>query len=172
MKNAKVIALSSVATALCVILLSIGAYVEMFDLSCLFLASVVIMIPLSKKYYLGAFLTCVASSLLALLLTGARFQVVIPFAMFFGLHPIANQLQQKYNVNKILALIVKTAWFIGTLYVMYFITTMFVVENEIIAKYIHFVLIIGGGVGFFIYDYVMFCFQKTLDIIITKRLKF
>lgn len=169
--DSKGIALSAVSTALAVVLLIFGAYFETFDLSCLFLASLCMMLPLYKKYYLGAFLSYVATSLLALILTAGRFQVVIPFAMFFGLHAIANELQLKFNVNKIVAFIVKEIWFLGTLAVMYFFTKMFVSDNEVFEKYMPYIIIIGGALFFPLYDILIFRFKKMLDVLL-KRLKF
>lgn len=169
MKYSKIIALSAISSALCLILLVLGAFVEVFDLSCLFLASIVIMIPLSKGYALGAFLSYMASGLLGLLLTG-KFQIIIPFAMFFGLHPIVNFLQEKYKINKILALVVKAAWFIGTLFVTYYFTTLFVVETEWIKQYIVPIILMGGAAFFVFYDFFMFKFQEGVNNIV-KRLK-
>lgn len=168
MKYSKVIALSAVATAFCAIFLVFGAYVEVFDLSCLFMASLAIMIPLAKGYKLGAFLTYLASVLLGFILTGARFQILIPFAMFFGLHPIANYIQKQYKINTVLAIAIKTVWFVGTLFVTYYFTKMFVVEHEIIEKYINWIIVIGGGLFFLVYDFFMAAFQRSFDKLVDR----
>ncbi len=152
------------------ILLVVGAYFETLDLSCLFLASLCMMLPLYKEYYLGAFLAYVAAALLSLVLAGGRFQIIIPFAMFFGLHALANELQLKFKINKIFALVIKEIWFLGTLLVMYFFTQMFVSENEVLQKYVLYVLLGGGALFFPIYDYIIFKFKRSLDILL-KRLK-
>lgn len=170
MKYSKVIALSAVTTAFCIILLTFGAYVEVFDLSCLFLASLTLMLPLCKGYKLGAFLSYLASVLLGFILTGARFQILIPFAMFFGLHPIANYMQKEWKINKILALFIKTAWFVATLFITYYFTTMFIVEHEIVKKLINWVIPIGGSLVFWIYDFLMDSFQQKM-LAIVNRLK-
>lgn len=169
MKYSKVIALSAVSAAMCLILLVLGAFIDVLDLSCLFLASLVIMIPLSKGYALGAFMAYLASALLGLLLTG-KIQIILPFAMFFGLHPVVNYLQLKHKVNKVLATIVKAAWFIGTLFAAYYLTTLFVVETEWIKQYIVPIIIAGGAVFFVVYDVFMFKFQDAMNGIV-KRLK-
>lgn len=170
MKYSKVIALSAITTAFCTILLVFGAIVEVFDLSCLFMASLVIMIPLTKGYKLGAFLSYLASVLLGFILTGARFQILIPFTMFFGLHPIVNYLQKQFKINKILATALKAVWFVATLFITYYFTKMFIVEHEIIEKYINWVILIGGTIVFLIYDPLMDKFQESL-VKIVARLK-
>lgn len=170
MKYSKVISLSALSSALALILLTFGAYVEVFDLSCLFMASLALMLPLSKDYKLGGFLAYLATVILGFLLTGFRLQVMLPFTMFFGLHPIVNYFQKRLKINKILAGAVKCVWFIATLYVMYFFTKMFVAPHEFIEKYIHIFLILGGIIVFFIYDYLMVKFQYAVNSIV-KRLK-
>lgn len=168
MKYSRVVALSSVSTALAVIFLIIGSYIEVLDLSCLFMASLALMMPLAKDYKLGGLLSYVATVILAIFLTGMRLQVIIPFAMFFGLHPLANYFQKRLKINLVLATVIKTVWFIGTLYVMYFATKIFVSPNEFIEKYIHFVLIIGGAVIFIVYDKLMHRFQKAVNSIVFR----
>lgn len=170
MRDSKAIALSALSAALAVILLVAGAYFETFDLSCLFLASLCMMLPLCKGYYLGAFLSYVATTLLSLLLTAGRFQIIIPFAMFFGLHALVNEFQIKFKINKILALLIKDIWFLATLFIVYKFTQMFVSENEVLQKYLLYILLIGGAVCFPLYDYLIFKFKASLAILL-KRLK-
>lgn len=168
MRESKAIALSALAAALAVVLLVAGAYFETLDLSCLFLASICMMLPLYKEYYLGAFLSYVAATLLSLLLTAGRFQIIIPFAMFFGLHALVNELQVKFKINKILALFIKEVWFLATLLVVYFCTQMFVSENETLQKYIFYILLGGGFIFFPLYDYIIFKFKASLCILLKK----
>ena len=168
MKYSKAVALSSISTAFATLLLVLGSYIEVLDLSCLFLASLALMMPLAKDYKLGAFLSYIATVILTVLLTGLRLQVIIPFAMFFGLHPLANYFQRKLKINKILATAIKCVWFVGTLYVMYFATKIFASPNPLIEQYIHYVLTIGGVVAFIAYDMAMNTFERAIKNIVLK----
>ncbi|MBR3865040.1 MAG: hypothetical protein IKJ19_08030 [Clostridia bacterium] len=170
MKYSKVIAISALSSALALILLVFGSFIEVFDLSCLFMASLALMLPLAKDYKLGGFLCYLATTILGFLLTGFRLQVMIPFAIFFGLHPLVNYFQFKLKINKFLSLAVKTLWFVGTLYVMYFFTNMFVSVHPIVERFIHYFLTIGGVIFFCVYDYLMVKFQIAMNAIV-KRLK-
>ncbi len=170
MKYSRVIAISALSCALALILLVFGSFVEVFDLSCLFMASLALMLPLAKDYKLGGFLCYLATTILGFLLTGFRFQVMIPFAVFFGLHPIANYFQFKLKINRYLGVAVKAVWFVATLYVMYFLTNMFVSVHPIVEKFIHYFLTIGGALFFVVYDYLMVKFQIAINVIV-KRLK-
>ena len=64
MKPSKIISLSAVTTALAVIFLAVGAYVDVMDLSCLFMSSLMIMLPLSKKSVKSALFSYGATAIL------------------------------------------------------------------------------------------------------------
>ena len=76
----------------------------------------------------------------------------------------------KKKYTKILLFFVKALWFIGTLYVTYYFTQMFVGINEKIAKYIEIIIPTVGFLFFIAYDFIMIRFQITANILI-QRLK-
>lgn len=173
MDKSKTIALCAVSTAFALIFLTVGAYIPDLDLSCIFMASLCMMIPLSKKSIKGAFMTYIATVLLSFLLTGVRLQVIIPFALFFGLHPVINSILTAKVKSKLISFIlflVKAVWFIITLYITYYFTQMFVGLNEKIEKYIEIIIPIAGLLFFIVYDFIMLRFQRTVDLLI-QRLK-
>lgn len=171
MKNSRVIALSAVSAAFVVLLLIAGAYFEILDLSCLFFASLALMLPLAKESRSGAFLAYIAGVILGFIFTGMRLQIMIPYALFFGLHPIVNDIIEKKRVNKVLAVSLKTVWFVGVAFIVYYFTSFFVVENEVIKKYIIPIIIVGGSLFFIVYDYLMIRMQKNLNVIIARIIK-
>ena len=161
------IALSAVSAAFAVIFLVLGAYIDVLDISCLFMASLALMLPLTKGFYLGAFLAYIASGILGFVLTGT-FRLILPFAAFFGLHPIVNQLQKKFGINRWLALAIKTLWFAGVMALCYFFTSMFVFENEFLKTYGVYIVIIGGALIFPFYDAIMTRFQYSVNAIVAQ----
>lgn len=171
MRKSKIIALSGISTAFSVLLLTVGAYFPTFDLSALFMASLVVMLPLSKKSGCSAVITVIASSILTLLFSGFRYNIVIPYLIFFGLHPIVNYYQKQINkFNKWLVFIVKDIWFVITVIIMQKINEILVIDIESIKPFVYPILIVGGAICFIIYDYLMLRFQNYIDLII-KRLK-
>ena len=168
MKISRVVSLSAMSTALAIICLVFGSAVDLFSLSCLFMASLALMLPLAKDYKLGCFLAYIASGILSMIFVGIIPHVIIPYAMFFGLHPLVNHLQKQFKINVVIATIIKGVWFIATLYVMYFATTMFVDVHPLIEKYIHYFLTIGGAMVFVIYDGFMVRFQKSINAIVYR----
>ncbi len=168
MKTGKVIALSAITASLGVVFLVFGAYFSTFDLSCLFMASVCIMFPLSKDTVKGAFLSYLAIVLLSLILCGGKFYISILFAVFFGVYPIVNYFQLKKGKNFSWLTIVKMIWFILTLVLMTYLFKIFTISNPNLEKYLLFIVTIGGGIFFIPFDLIMLRFQKTTKILIEK----
>lgn len=169
MKNGKLIALSSLSTALGVVFLVIGAYFPMVELSALFMASVTVMLPLTKNSYKSALLAYGATAILAFVFAVSRFHMSLLFLTFFGIHPIVNYFQMKSAKNLWFLFIIKCVWFIGVCFLMFYVFSMFIVEHELINKILPLVIIVIGTLFFIVYDYLMIRFQKMAEQIV-KRL--
>ena len=170
MKPSKIISLSAVTTAFSVIFLTAGAYIDVLDLSCLFLSSLVIMLPLAKGSFKTAIFSYLATAILTLLTTigTGKFAIVTLYSVFFGLHPIINYLEETKKFNKVITLIIKDVWFIITLFLMYFTFTLFTDLPEFIENIIIYVIIIGGGIVFIAYDFIIKRFQTITNSLILR----
>ena len=177
MKYSKIIALSAISAAITVVLLALGSFIEAIDIACVMIAGLAMMLPLSKKMYLGAFLSYVASALLILIISPGKWNVIVPYAVFFGLYPIGNAVQVRFKINRIIALIVKDAWFLLAMFLYYkmlvFVTgydllTDFAFIPDEYSKYIAPGLFAIGAVFFIFYDYVMMRMQRVVDYLVEK----
>ncbi|MBQ3235701.1 MAG: hypothetical protein IJA97_06050 [Clostridia bacterium] len=169
MKNGKLIAVSALATAFGVAFLVIGAYFQTFDLSALFMSSIMMMLPLSKKSYKGAILTYFATALLAFIFATTRFYLSLLYLCFFGLHPIVNFFQIEKG-NKLWFLYpIKCVWFVGVCFLMYYAFSMFIVENPFLTKFMPLIIVIAGILLYAVYDFIMIRFQK-MSFNLIKRL--
>lgn len=164
----KIVALSAISSSLSVILLTIGHYISVLDISCILFASIIIMLPLYKNSIKGALFCYFSTLILTFFTTGLKLSIIIPYGAFFGLHPIINEIQLKYKLNKWLFLIIKTLWFIGSLFLVYYTTTFFVDINEKYLKYIYYIIPIAGALFFIVYDAFIFLFRKRLQILLTN----
>jgi hypothetical protein len=116
------IALSGICCAVAAGALALGLLSGYLIATGYLIGIVALMVPLSKQLYRGAFLAYVGTVILAIVLGAVvRFWDLVPFAMFFGIHPLVNALQLKYRINKWLAYAVKALWFDGTLIAAYFL---------------------------------------------------
>ena len=180
-KNPKTfeIALSGISCAVAALALSLGIMTGLGALTATgyLIAVIALMVPLSKQFFFFFFLAYVGTVILAVVLGAAvKFWDLVPFALFFGLHPLANALQIRFKINKWLALAIKAVWFDCTLIVGYYLVfggmlggALFPEEvYEIINKYIFLLIFTVGTVGFFVYDYLIFKVQILINGIVFR----
>lgn len=170
------IALSALSCALAVIFLLIGAFNNFIIATGYLMAEISLMIPLSKGYYAGDALAYIGTCVLAVLL-GAIGQawMLVPFIMFFGLHPLINALQLRFNINRWIAYVVKAVWFDFALWVMYILVFGSSIGDpssgelyKIINDYILLFIFVGGSIVFLLYDYVMFACQNMVNAVVYR----
>lgn len=150
------IALSALACALATTLMTVGVYSSIFLFTGYLFACVALMLPLAKKSYIGYFLAYVATCLFSLIFCSAFFFDVLPFIMFFGLHPLVNELQLKTKINTWVACLIKAAWFDCTMYVIWRFVFDMTTTITFVDQFIIPIIFIGGTLFFIAYDYVMF----------------
>jgi hypothetical protein len=169
------IALSALSCAVASAFLALGIINNYILATGYFMAAIALMVPLSKQFFWGDFLAYIGTVILAVILGAVvQFWNLVPFIMFFGLHPLVNCLQIRFKINKWLALLIKTIWFDFTLWVMYklifggflgFNNTSFA---DIINTYIWAFIAVGGSIVFFVYDYFMFKIQIAVNKLVYR----
>ncbi len=180
-KNSKSfeIALSGISCAIAVAFLPLGIMTGVGSLTAAgyFIAILALMLPLSKQFLRGAFLAYAATCILTFVLGAAvKFWDLVPFIMFFGLHPIANVLQLKFKINKWLAYVVKALWFDATLIAGYYLVFNGLLGGSLlpaeiydfINKYIFLLIFTLGTAVFFVYDYLIFKMQIMINLLVYK----
>lgn len=171
------IALSAISCAAAVICLLVGFFSDILLATGYLLGVVALMVPLSKDFIRGGFLAYLGTVILALVMgAAARFWDLVPFIMFFGLHPLINRLQTKFNVNRWLALAVKAVWFDLTLWVAYILVFNGVLGGDnasnafyqFLNKYIYWFIFVGGTLLVFPYDYLIFKTQAVVNAVVYR----
>ena len=94
------IALSAIACAVAAMALTLGSYVDFLLAAGYLVAVYALMVPLAKHFIWGNVLAFLAAVLLAFLFCGFAIFQLLPFAAFFGLHPLVNYLQRRYVKKK------------------------------------------------------------------------
>lgn len=170
------IALSGIATAFAVIGLLAGYFSGILLATGYLVGVVALMLPLSKQFYLGGVLAYVGTCVLALIMGFvAEFWSLVPFIMFFGLHPLANSLQIRFKINKWLAFAIKAVWFDCTLIAAYFLIYGLsgaslppAIENIIAGWRLYVIIFTAGSALFLIYDYLIFKIQILVNKLVFK----
>ncbi len=178
-KNSKSfeIALSGISCSLAVIFLSLGILSGWLLATGYFIGVLALMLPLSRKFYLGDFLAYLATCILTVIMgAAAKFWDIVPFVMFFGLHPLVNALQEKFKIKWYIAMPVKAVWFDCTLIVCYYLIYGGVLggsllpENiyDIINKYIYLFIFTVGTFIFVVYDFLVVRCQRAVDMLVWR----
>ena len=151
------VALAGISTAIATISLAVGNITAVLLFTGYLVASIALSLPLAKGSYTGYVLAYVATVLLTLLIigTGGYFIDLLPFILFFGLHPLLNELQVKYRIHRWLALIVKTVWFDGAMLLFWWLIVHTTGVTWLDAYALP-IILIGGSMLFFFYDRTFF----------------
>lgn len=165
MKATKRVALAGVASALGTTFLVMSVYVPILDMSCMILASLCMLLPIIKNDYVGAGLCYLSTALLAFLLTGNIFGI-LPFAIFFGIHPIIVSLLIKLRVPIPIALIVKLIFANIAIFLAWKFLGLAINWKDIPIPY--YVLAIGGSVVFLIYDWFIIRMKEFLNYYLSR----
>lgn len=165
------IALSALSCALATILLTVGVYSEILLFTGYLLSCIALMLPLAKNSYRGYALSYIATCILCFLFNPARLFDLLPFMMFFGLHPIVNELQLKTKINRWVACGLKALWFDGTMFVIWKFLFEATTSIPAVDKYFIPILLIGGSLFFVFYDYVMYRWRTIINITVKRIYK-
>ena len=154
--TASEIAISALSCALATLFLTVGIYSGFFLFVAYLVGSVALMLPLCQQSWRGYAFAYVSTCLLTLLFASFLFWDVLPFIVFFGLHPLLNELQLKWKINRWIAFAVKALWFDGTLYLVWRVLLAVSTTVPFLHTYIVPIILVGGTAIFFPYDYLMF----------------
>lgn len=162
------IALSALACAIATVLLTVGVYSEILLFTGYLFGCIALMMPLAKKSYIGYALAYVGTCVLSLIFNVARFWDLLPFIMFFGLHPLVNELQLKTKINRWLACGIKALWFDGAMFIIWKFVFGMTTSIAFVDKYIWLILLVGGTAFFVAYDYVMYKWRAIVNRLVAR----
>lgn len=170
LKTSKKAALCGVSAALGSILLMLARLDLPVQLTLYALSSIALMIPLAQRLYRGAVLTLIATALIGFITGGIM--VALPYAFFFGLHPIVNALMDKYikdgKLASFIKIVLKIIFFAALFYGAFLFAQIAELLPPNINKHI-FALILAAV--FVPYDYLMQLVQKRVTFLMSHYLK-
>lgn len=162
------IALSALACAIATIFLTVGVYSEVLLFTGYLLSCVALMLPLAKQSFRGYVLAYIATCVLALIFNASRFWDLLPFIMFFGLHPLVNELQLKIKINRWVACAIKALWFDLTMYLIWRFVFAMTTTIPLIDEYILPIILVAGSAFFVFYDYVAYKWRAAVNILVQR----
>lgn len=157
------VAYAAIAAALSAAFLAVGFYLQLAEFLWYFLATMMLMIPLSKGYIRGALFAYIVSSALALMLCAFQFYFILPYVAFMGLHPVVNAAMEKHHINVWLGHLIKAIWFDAAVYLMIRFTALFLFVDIRSGGW---TLVITIGIStavYFLYDLAIHLVSKSLQ---------
>lgn len=162
------IALSALSSAIATIFLTIGVYSQVLLFTGYLFACVALMLPLSKQSFAGYTLAYIATCILTLIFGSFRFWELLPFIMFFGLHPLVNELQLRTKINRWLAFLIKALWFDATMYLVWKLVFAITTSIPIIDAYILPIILVVGTLFFLLYDYLAYKWRDLVNALVKR----
>ena len=162
------IALSALACAIATIFLTVGIYSAVLLFTGYLFAGIALMMPLAKRSYRGYVLAYLATCILSLIFNASGFIDLLPFIMFFGLHPLVNELQLKVKINRWLACAIKAVWFDSTMYVIWRFVFAMTTTIPFVDQYIFYIILIFGTIMFVGYDYLMYKWRFAVNMLVKR----
>ncbi len=162
-KEIKKITLSSLFSAMIVVLILIGTFFELLDITVAALCAFAVYIILIEAGFKYSFLVYLTSSTLCLILTPMS-SATLYFVGFFGYYPVIKiKLRKlKKHSRKLICLLLFNASMIA---LMLLFKAVFALQNEPIYMYI--LLLATSNVFFFCFDYLL----DVFTIIYFKKLR-
>ncbi|MDE7087507.1 MAG: hypothetical protein K2O67_04870 [Clostridia bacterium] len=178
-KNSKSfeIALSGISCAVAVLFLSLGILSGWLLATGYLIGVIAMMLPLSKNFLKGGAFAYAATCILAVILgAAAKFWDLVPFIMFFGLHPLISVLINKIKHGFWIFLPVKALWFDAMLIVGYYLVFGGVMGGTLFPEHVYqtvndyfFLLVftVGTAVGI-IYDILVSRCQLAVNFTVAR----
>lgn len=176
MRNSYKIALSGITVALSMVFITAAYFLSFMSLPFLALSSMCLLIPLSKKLYVYAGLCALAAALFSFLYPAGLMTILIPYAIFFGIHPIITIVLNNVKLNKIIASVIKQVFFNIALVSIYFILKEIFpefLENRVLEFVLDNVVWVWllANLFFYFYDDLFLRLSKRLSNYINKIIK-
>ena len=163
------IALSAIACAFATIFLSLGVLNNFLLATGYIVGCFALMLPLAKGFVWGDVLAYIATVLLTLLFGGISVPWrIVPFILFFGLHPLVNHLQVRLRWNTTLLLILKAIWFDIAMYLVWRFVFDMTTNFAWLDEYIIPAILIGGTLFFAVYDRMIYKCQDVVNQVVYR----
>lgn len=167
-KDIKKIALSAIFSALIVVLILMGTFIELLDITVAAVCALtiyIVQIETKEKYPILVYIT---SSVLSLIFTPLS-TATLYFVGFFGYYPILKQklIKFKKQIRKLISILVFNVAMIS---LMLLFNAVFALQNEPAVMYV--LLLITSNVFFFCFDYLLDVFTFIYIKKLRDKIKF
>lgn len=129
------------------------------------------MMPLAKQSFRGYVLAYLATCILSTLFSAARFWEILPFIVFFGLHPLVNELQLRTKINRWVACALKAVWFDGAMLLIWWLIFEMTAPIPGLEKFMIPAIVVLGTAFFVLYDYLAYRWRALVNTLVARIYK-
>lgn len=164
------IALAGICSAVALLLVWLSVLVRFSTIAFYVAAGLVLMVPLSQKYYLSSFFAYAVSATLGFVIAGDII-VVVGYVAYFGPMALLTGILCNKKVKWWISLIIKIIFINGMLALLYFVCHTIVIDESIMEKISYWVIALVGTVALVLIDYVVQFAYARIGHITSKVLR-
>ena len=159
------LALAGIAAAIALLFVWLSVIVRFSTIAFYIAASVAIMVPFTKKYYLAGFFAYGVSAALGFVIAGDIYSVV-GYVAYFGPMALITGIMCNLKVKWYIALPIKVVYINGALALLYVVCHTIMIDSSIMEKIDYWVIAIVGTVLLVAIDYVLqFIYARLIPIV-------
>lgn len=169
------LALAGLGTALSIVFIVLAYYIKNLSLSLNILASVGIMLPLTKGYYREGLLSAIASCVIGFFIVNIS---ILSFVLASSFYVVFTILWNNKKWNKILGYGIKLAYSFFVFYILYQVVNLITIDFTLLPQmanlpviYLYLIMNIVFSIAFIVYDFVAVQVFLYLQKIINKTIK-
>ncbi len=158
-------ALAGIAAAIALLFVWLSVIVRFSTIAFYIAASVAVMVPFTKKYYLAGFFAYGVSAALGFVVAGDIYSVV-GYVAYFGPMALITGIMYNLKVKWFIALPIKVVYINGALALLYFACHTIMIDSSIMEKIDYWAIAIVGTVLLVAIDYILqFIYARLIPIV-------
>lgn len=164
------LALAGISSAVALLFVWLSVIVRFSTVAFYIAASLAIMIPLTKRYYLAGFFAYGVASALGFVIAGDIYTVA-GFVAYFGPMALITGIMCNKKVKWFIALPLKILYINGALALLYFVCHTIMIDASIMEKIDYWVIALVGTLALVLIDYALQFIYSRLTPIVEKVLR-
>ncbi|MDE7373158.1 MAG: hypothetical protein K2N18_03760, partial [Clostridia bacterium] len=159
------IALAGISAAIALLFVGLSVLVRFSTIAFYVAASLAVMVPLTKKYYLAGFFAYAVAASLGFVIAGDIYTVA-GFVVYFGPMALITGILFNKKVKWFIALPIKILYINGALALLYFVCHTIMIDAEILERLSYPVIALVGTLALVLIDFVLqFVYSRTTPIV-------
>lgn len=159
------LALAGISSAIALLFVWLSVLVRFSTVAFYIAASLAIMVPLAKRYYLAGFFAYGVASALGFVIAGDIYTVA-GFVVYFGPMALITGIMFNVKLKWFIALPVKIVYINGALALLYFVCHTIMIDASIMDKIDYWVIALVGTFALVIIDYALqFIYSRLIPIV-------